>query len=73
MQLHACPYPGTCRYYGEEKGAPRCRRGTCPFRIHLRRMVGGGDAAPGGERGPYPSPAPGAGGPKKGIRPAAGG
>ena len=41
MQLHACPYPGTCRYYGEEKGAPRCRRGTCPFRIHLRRMVAG--------------------------------
>lgn len=33
MQLHACPYPGTCRYYGEEKGAPRCRRETCPFRI----------------------------------------
>ena len=41
MQLHACPYPGTCRYYGEEKGAPRCRRETCPFRIHLRRMVAG--------------------------------
>ena len=41
MQLHACPYPGTCRYYGEKKGAPRCRRGTCPFRIHLRRMVAG--------------------------------
>ena len=73
MQLHACPYPGTCRYYGEEKGAPRCRRGTCPFRIHLRRMVAGEMQRLAGKGGPYPSPAPGAGGPKEGIRPAAGG
>ena len=36
-----CPYPATCVYAEGEAGEFRCRRGNCPFRIHLRRMVAG--------------------------------
>ena len=36
-----CPYPGTCRYFRAEEGRPRCLRESCPFRIHLRRLIGG--------------------------------
>ena len=36
-----CPYPGTCRHFRAEEGHPCCLRESCPFRIHLRRLIGG--------------------------------
>lgn len=38
LDTQVCPYPSTCRHRGE---GGRCLKGSCPFRIQLRRLVAG--------------------------------